>query len=157
MSSICCTGILGFESNYFDAFSRRDGEDPDGTRSRLLSTPVVDRGGSVASRDLRFASAVAAFALVLRNSDNKGQASFDMVLALAREAGGEDPEGYRAEFISMVERARTLSGVLSFPLVGQVAEWLKASVSKTGIPARVSWVRIPPCPFAPPSIPPRLV
>src|SRR5215207_5967096 len=36
---------------------------------------------------------------------------------------------------------------LIFPAVGQVAEWLKASVSKTGIPSRVSWVRIPPCPF----------
>jgi Ca-activated chloride channel homolog len=86
-------------------------KDPNGTRSRLLSTPVEDRGGSVASRDLRFASAVAAFALVLRNSDNKGEASFDMVLALARDARGEDPEGYRGEFISMVERARTLSGM----------------------------------------------
>jgi hypothetical protein len=32
-----------------------------------------------------------------------------MVLALAREARGEDDEGYRQEFISMVERARALS------------------------------------------------
>src|SRR6186713_3406964 len=30
---------------------------------------------------------------------------------------------------------------------GQVAEWLKAPVLKTGGPSRVSWVRIPPCPF----------
>src|SRR3954466_2656702 len=29
---------------------------------------------------------------------------------------------------------------------GQVSEWLKEPVSKTGIPATVSWVRIPPCP-----------
>ena len=36
---------------------------------------------------------------------------------------------------------------LSFPQPGQVSEWLKEPVSKTGIPARVSWVRIPPCPF----------
>jgi len=86
-------------------------KDPDGSRSRLLSTAVVDAGGSTASRDLRFASAVAAFALVLRNSENKGEASYDMVLALARDARGEDPEGYRTEFISMVERARTLSGM----------------------------------------------
>jgi hypothetical protein len=28
-----------------------------------------------------------------------------------------------------------------------VSEWLKEPVSKTGIPVRVSWVRIPPCPF----------
>jgi hypothetical protein len=34
-----------------------------------------------------------------------------MVLALARDARGEDPDGYRGEFISMVERARTLSGM----------------------------------------------
>jgi hypothetical protein len=29
---------------------------------------------------------------------------------------------------------------------GQVSEWLKEPVSKTGIPVTVSWVRIPPCP-----------
>ncbi len=28
-----------------------------------------------------------------------------------------------------------------------MSEWLKEPVSKTGIPLRVSWVRIPPCPF----------
>ncbi len=84
-------------------------KDPTGTKSRLLSTPVVDRGGSGGSSDLRFASAVAAFAMLLRNSDHKGEASYDMVLALSQDARGEDPEGYRAEFISMVERARTLT------------------------------------------------
>src|SRR5690349_10780510 len=31
---------------------------------------------------------------------------------------------------------------------GQVAERLNAPVLKTGGPSRVSWVRIPPCPFA---------
>ncbi len=34
-------------------------------------------------------------------------------------------------------------------LIGQVAEWLKAPVSKTGVPARVSRVRISPCPLCP--------
>jgi Ca-activated chloride channel family protein len=83
-------------------------KDPNGTRSRLLSTAVIDRGER-GSSDLQFASAVAAFAMVLRNSEHKGQASYDLVLRLAREAQGEDPEGYRTEFISMVERARSLS------------------------------------------------
>ena len=32
---------------------------------------------------------------------------------------------------------------------GQVSEWLKEPVSKTGIPVRVSRVRIPPCPLFP--------
>jgi Ca-activated chloride channel homolog len=83
-------------------------KDPNGSRSRLLSTPVVDRGDR-GSSDLQFASAVAAFAMVLRDSEYKGGASYDLVLQLAREAQGEDPEGYRTEFISMVERARSLS------------------------------------------------
>jgi Ca-activated chloride channel family protein len=70
---------------------------------------VIDRGEHRSSDDQRFASAVAAFALVLRNSEFKGSANYDLVLALAREARGEDAEGYRNEFITMVERARALS------------------------------------------------
>jgi Ca-activated chloride channel homolog len=84
-------------------------KDPQGTRSRLLATPVVDRGSAHASTDMRFASAVAAFALVLRGSEHRGGASYAMVMALAQEARGDDVEGYRGEFISMVERARALS------------------------------------------------
>jgi Ca-activated chloride channel family protein len=85
-------------------------KDPKGTKSRLLSTPVTDRRSSAASEDMRFASAVAAFALLLRDSENKGAASFDQVLTLARGARGEDPSGYRGEFIGLVEAARTLDG-----------------------------------------------
>jgi Ca-activated chloride channel family protein len=83
-------------------------KEPTGTRSRLLSVPVVDEG-EWGTPDLRFASAVAAFAMVLRNSEYRGSADYNLVLALARESRGEDEEGYREEFISMVERARMLS------------------------------------------------
>jgi Ca-activated chloride channel family protein len=83
-------------------------KDPTGTRSRLLSAPVVDQGER-GSSDMRFASAVAAFAMVLRNSEYRGSADYNLVLALARESRGEDEDGYRQEFISMVERARSLS------------------------------------------------
>jgi hypothetical protein len=31
--------------------------------------------------------------------------------------------------------------------IGQVSEWLKEPVSKTGVPVTVPWVRIPPCPL----------
>src|SRR4026209_1627779 len=39
---------------------------------------------------------------------------------------------------------RVVMGLFSLP--GQVSEWLKEPVSKTGVPATVPWVRIPPCP-----------
>ena len=87
-------------------------KDPQGSTSRLLEEPVRDRSGSAASEDMRFASAVAAFALLLRDSEHRGQASYEQVLSLARGARGEDPQGYRGEFIGMVETARTLGASL---------------------------------------------
>jgi Ca-activated chloride channel homolog len=84
-------------------------KDPQGSASRLLEEPVRDRSGGAASEDMRFASAVAAFALLLRDSEHRGQASYEQVLSLARGARGDDPQGYRGEFIGMVETARTLS------------------------------------------------
>ncbi len=84
-------------------------KDPQGSTSRLLEEPVRDRSVGAASEDMRFASAVAAFALLLRDSEHRGQASYEQVLSLARGARGEDPQGYRGEFIGMVETARTLS------------------------------------------------
>ena len=83
-------------------------KDPKGSTSRLLETPVNDRTDT-ASEDMRFASAVAEFALLLWDSEHKGQASWEQVLSLARGARGEDEQGYRGEFVGMVETARTLS------------------------------------------------
>ena len=60
------------------------------------------------SEDFRFASAVAEFALLLKDSKFKGEASFQQVLERARGAKGEDREGYRAEFIRLVEAAELM-------------------------------------------------
>ena len=61
------------------------------------------------SEDFRFASAVAEFALIMSDSKFKGGASFDKILDRARHAKGEDLEGYRAEFIRLVETAQLLA------------------------------------------------
>ena len=80
---------------------------PTGSESRLLSRPVTDRNAEP-DEDFRFASAVAGFAMLLRDSEHRGTASFERVIALARGARGSDVEGYRAEFVGLVETARDL-------------------------------------------------
>jgi Ca-activated chloride channel family protein len=90
---------------------------PTGSRSRLFTRPLVDRGGSRAGGDFRFASAVAAFAMLLRDSEHRGDAGFDQVIALARGARGEDPGGYRAEFVRLVETAKSLASPDDCPML----------------------------------------
>lgn len=84
-------------------------KEPRGSTSRLLSTPVVDRDAAKGSEDLRWATAVVGFALLLRDSEHKGSLSYEDVLQLARDARGTDEEGYRGEFIGLVEAARSLT------------------------------------------------
>ena len=85
-------------------------KDPDGTTSKLIQVPVSDRGTSwaQASRDFKFASAVAALGMILRDSPYKGNATLGSVLDLAEAGKGEDKQGYRAEFIELVGTARGL-------------------------------------------------
>jgi Ca-activated chloride channel family protein len=89
-------------------------KEPDGATSRLLTHPGrVRRPASEPTGDFRFATAVAAFGLVLRESEYRGTATLDQVLSLARGSEGSDPEGERAEFVRLVESARMLSAVES--------------------------------------------
>jgi len=85
---------------------------PDGDTSKLLRFPVVDAGDSfsAASPEMQFASAVASFGMLLRGSGHKGDATYDAVLEIAASAKGPDLHGYRAEFLEMVRRAKSLGG-----------------------------------------------
>ncbi|WP_128545731.1 YfbK domain-containing protein [Larkinella soli] len=84
---------------------------PDSETSRLMSHVVgfQPRPWEKTSVDFRFAASVAEFGLLLRESDFRGEATYTQVEALARQALGRDPEGYRKEFIQLVKRARSLS------------------------------------------------
>jgi len=55
----------------------------------------------------RFATAVAGYGQLLRGDPYVGDWSFDEVIALAQSAKGEDPFGYRAEFINLARLAGT--------------------------------------------------
>jgi Ca-activated chloride channel family protein len=81
---------------------------PDGDRSMLVTHPVAART-TAASESMRFASAVAGFGMLLRNSPNAGSLAWPDVIDLARGARGNDRGGYRADFIKLVERASDLS------------------------------------------------
>lgn len=83
---------------------------PDGNTSKLSETTVTDSGKnfSQASVDFKFASAVASFGMILKGSEHKGGANYNSVLELAQESKGDDKEGYRAEFINLVKKAKSL-------------------------------------------------
>ncbi|MYJ69478.1 MAG: DUF3520 domain-containing protein [Gemmatimonadetes bacterium] len=82
-------------------------KDPDGDRSKLLEQPVADRVRSP-STDFRFATAVAGFGMLLRDSQHAGDLTLNDVVRLAESGKGNDPRGYRGEFIRLVEATRDL-------------------------------------------------
>ncbi len=83
---------------------------PNGTTSQLLTQSVLDQPVALAqgSPNLQFSSAVAMFGLLLRDSEFKGTANPKMVMQLASQAKGGDRDGYRAEFIRLVQRYQDL-------------------------------------------------
>lgn len=84
---------------------------PDSETSQLMETVVAnnEKNYEKASENFRFAAAVAEFGMLLRASEYKGSANYQQVLHLARNAQYRDPEGYRAEFIGIVENAQKLA------------------------------------------------
>ncbi|MCX6908792.1 MAG: DUF3520 domain-containing protein, partial [Verrucomicrobia bacterium] len=85
---------------------------PDGDKSALIEQSLADGGKSyaAASRDFKFASAVAVFGMVLRDSPHKGNATLAAALELAEESRGPDASGYRTEFLSLIKKAQALGG-----------------------------------------------
>jgi Ca-activated chloride channel family protein len=88
---------------------------PRSDRSELIST-AVDRASEHgrfedAPLDARFATSVAAFGEILRGGKHTGQFGYDDVLRIASAARGDDPYGYRAEFLQLVRAAKTASAM----------------------------------------------
>lgn len=85
---------------------------PDGDTSTKLEFPLsADAVASLENtKDFRFATAVAGFGMILRDSPNRGDFSFADVLKLAEGDLGADPGGYRRDFVNMVRNAAALAG-----------------------------------------------
>jgi len=79
--------------------------------SKLITHPVNDDKISLVntSDNFRFSAAVAEFGLLLRSSDYKQQSSYQQVVSMAKSAKGKDDNGYRSEFIQLVQTATSLA------------------------------------------------
>jgi Ca-activated chloride channel family protein len=84
-------------------------KEPKSDISKLLTQTVSEENFKNTTTDnFNFAASVAEFGMLLRNSEYKANSSYENVLQLARNAKGKDEEGYRAEFIKIVEAAEKL-------------------------------------------------
>lgn len=85
-------------------------KEPAAEKSQLMEKvlPYNNQEIGAAPEDFRMATAVAAFGQLLRRSAFAGTATYDQVLSWAGTARGEDKEGYRAEFIQLVKKAKLL-------------------------------------------------
>jgi Ca-activated chloride channel family protein len=85
---------------------------PDGDVSKLIVHPLVDNQVALenTSDNFRWAASVAAFGMLLRESEYVNSYSYDKVIELAEGARGNDKEGYRIEFINLV---KSFDGVMA--------------------------------------------
>jgi Ca-activated chloride channel family protein len=92
-------------------------KEPDANESKLIVHPLLDEKipFDKTSENFRFATAVAQFGMLLRNSEFKGNASYEKVILQANGAIGADKEGYRTEFIKLVQNMQSLAKKHSKP------------------------------------------
>ncbi|MDH5512722.1 MAG: VWA domain-containing protein [Gammaproteobacteria bacterium] len=87
---------------------------PDGNHSRLLEQPLktadIQRNVAGTSDNFRFSAAVAAFGQVLRGGTYTNDFGHDDIVKLARGTLGKDAFGYRGEFVTLVNLAKSLAG-----------------------------------------------
>jgi Ca-activated chloride channel family protein len=88
-------------------FVRMRYKTPGENTSKQVTQAVLDTRRGSASTDIRFAASVAAFGMVLRNSEHKGTATLRSALEMGAAAQGSDKGGYRAEFVSMLGQLLT--------------------------------------------------
>ena len=81
---------------------------PDGDVSVKMSKVITDTDNDISKTDFDFVQTVAGLGMLLRDSEYKNSLTFSKLIELAKNSKGEDREGYRAEFIRMLEKAELL-------------------------------------------------
>ena len=99
------TGELAFVKLRY----KQPGESRSVELSLAISGEALNDSIDNSSDDLRFAASVAGFGQILQGGTFTGDWSYSDALALARNSRGDDPHGYRSEFVHLIELAQSLS------------------------------------------------
>jgi Ca-activated chloride channel family protein len=85
-------------------------KDPKSASSKLIVKSIEDKNMETenTSDDFRFSAAVAGLGLLMRDSEYKGSITVDDVIDMAKNARGDDKEGYRQEFIKLAQAFKSL-------------------------------------------------
>jgi len=96
--------MLGILNQSLDGLLEKRIPKPNETQSRLLTHAITNAPIAIASssENMRFATSIAGFGLLMKQSDYKGTLNKQMVLNLGQTSHNFDPNGYRAEFIQLV-------------------------------------------------------
>ena len=84
---------------------------PQGSTSQLLTQPLAGTATPIAqaSADQQFAAAVAEFGMLLRQSEQRGTATYASATHLAQAGRGPDADGYRAELVRLLKLAEGMT------------------------------------------------
>jgi len=85
---------------------------PDSNTSQLLNRSIANRvvPFATASQDMRFATTVAGFGLLLRRSKYRGDLTWATLQSMAEDAVKDHPSALRHEFVTLIGMASTLAG-----------------------------------------------
>jgi Ca-activated chloride channel family protein len=86
---------------------------PNSSHSRLIEQPILmdARAPASVTDDVKFSTAVAGFAQLLRGGKYTGSLSFEDVVSEAQASIGNDPYGYRAELVDLARKAQRARGM----------------------------------------------
>lgn len=76
---------------------------PQGSKSSEIIHVIKNASSQTESKDFKFASSVAWFGLVLRDSELITKKNLSEIEKIAKENKGDDNEGYRKEFVKMIQ------------------------------------------------------
>ena len=104
-------GAFAEEIAYLKVRYKRPGAANGAEIVRAVTSADAFESVEKAPESMRFAAAVAGFGQLLRGGRYTGAFGYDDVVALAQSARGDDPFGYRAEFVRLARMAKSAAAM----------------------------------------------